>query len=173
MFNGWGIRTLSSQAKRYNPIGYHLGTVWPHDNALIAAGFRRYGRGAEAVQITTTMFEASTYFDEQRLPELFAGFERERFGVPVAYPVACHPQAWSAGSAPFMLQVCLGLQAQAFEHKLVISGPLLPPFLEWIELDGLRVGESVVKLRFRRQSGDGVAVEVIGIQGDKLDVQQT
>src|SRR5438034_5821152 len=131
MFNGWGVRTLTSAALRYNPIGYHLGTVWPHDNALIAAGFRRYGHDAEALQIITAMFEASTYFDGYRLPELFAGFERSRFGVPVPYPVACHPQAWSAGAALYLLQVCLGLHAQAFDHQLIIERPLLPPFVDW------------------------------------------
>jgi glycogen debranching enzyme len=170
MFNGWGIRTLSSQARRYNPIGYHLGTVWPHDNALIAAGFRRYGHDTAAMQIMTAMFEASTYFDAYRLPELFAGFERSRFGVPVSYPVACHPQAWSAGAAPYLLQVCLGLQAQAFDHKLVITRPLLPPFVDWIELTGLRIGEAVVKLRFTRKSEVNAAVEVVSVHGDNLDV---
>jgi len=170
MFNGWGIRTLSSQARRYNPIGYHLGTVWPHDNALIAAGFRRYGHDSAALQLMTAMFEASLYFDDYRLPELFAGFERSRFGVPVSYPVACHPQAWSAGAAPYLLQICLGLQAQAFDHQLLITRPLLPPFVGGLELDGLRVGQSVVKLRFTRQSGHNAAVDVVAVRGEPLDV---
>ena len=170
MFNGWGIRTLSSQARRYNPIGYHLGTVWPHDNALIAGGFRNYGCDSEAVRVTSAIFEAATYFAGYRLPELFAGFERDQFGVPVPYPVACHPQAWAAGTTPHLLQVCLGLQAQAFEHKLLITRPKLPSYVSWIELSGLRVGEAVVDVRFTRKPGDDFVVKVISVQGAEVDV---
>jgi len=90
--------------------------------------------------------------------------------VPVSYPVACHPQAWSAGAAPYLLQICLGLQAQAFNHQLLITRPLLPPFVGGLELNGLRVGQSVVKLRFTRQSGHNAAVDVVAVHGEPLEV---
>jgi glycogen debranching enzyme len=113
MFSGWGIRTLSEKERRYNPVGYHLGTVWPHDNSLIAAGFRRYGLDREARRVVAGIIEAATYFDNYRLPELFAGFSRDDYEVPVHYPVACHPQAWAAGSIPYMLESALGLVPEA------------------------------------------------------------
>ncbi|TIO72646.1 MAG: amylo-alpha-1,6-glucosidase, partial [Mesorhizobium sp.] len=97
MFNGWGVRTLSSAERRYNPVGYHLGTVWPHDNALLAAGCRRYGEDGAALRIFTAIVEAAMHFRHHRLPEAMAGFQRNDFQVPVHYPVACHPQAWAAG----------------------------------------------------------------------------
>ena len=96
MFNGWGVRTLSSGEVYYNPLGYHLGTVWPHDNSIIAAGFKRYGCDAEALRVFAGLIQATIYFDGRRLPELFGGFHRDDYGVPVPYPVACQPQAWAA-----------------------------------------------------------------------------
>jgi glycogen debranching enzyme len=137
MFSGWGIRTLSSKEPRYNPIGYHLGTVWPHDNSLIAAGFRRYGFDLEACRVFTAIVEAAQHFEHYRLPEVFAGFERESYGVPVRYPVACHPQAWAAGAVPYLIQAVLGLTREAFERRLWIRHPVLPenraqkPFLRY------------------------------------------
>lgn len=101
MFNGWGIRTLSSKERRYNPVGYHLGTVWPHDNALIAGGFRQYGFNEAARRVCSGILDAARHFEHERLPELFAGFTRAEYGVPVRYPVACHPQAWAAASVPY------------------------------------------------------------------------
>src|SRR5262249_17894609 len=112
MFNGWGIRTLSARENGYNPIGYHLGTEWPDDNALIAAGFRRYGYDDAAVRLFTGMVEAAMHFAHDRLPELFAGFARQDYDVPVRYPVACHPQAWAAGTVPYLLETSLGLMPE-------------------------------------------------------------
>ena len=129
MFSGWGIRTLSSKEPHYNPIGYHLGTVWPHDNSLIAAGFRRYGFDAEACRVFTAIVETAQHFEHDRLPEVFAGFERESYGVPVRYPVACHPQAWATGAVPYLIHAVLGLTPDGFERRLRICHPVLPEFV--------------------------------------------
>lgn len=165
MYSGWGIRTLASGEVGYNPMGYHLGTVWPHDNSLIADGLRRYGFDTEAMRIFEGIFEAAGTFREGRLPELFCGFDRSEFLEPVKYPIANHPQAWASGSLPFMLATMLGLQPEAFEGRLRIVRPMLPGAADWIELRRLRVGRARVDLRFER-SGDGVAVRESGRQGD-------
>jgi glycogen debranching enzyme len=169
MFSGWGIRTLSSKELRYNPIGYHLGTVWPHDNSLIVAGFRRYGFDTEACRVFTAIVEAAQHFEHYRLPEVFAGFDRESYDVPVRYPVACHPQAWAAGAVPYLLQAVLGLTAEGFEHRLRIRHPVLPEFVRWLELHRLRVGHAHADLRFERAQNGTVHVTVVNIDGD-LDV---
>jgi glycogen debranching enzyme len=168
VFSGWGVRTLASSESRYNPIGYHLGTVWPHDNSIIAAGFRRYGFDDAVKQIFTSITHAALTFDNYRLPELFAGFSRERFGVPVHYPVACHPQAWAAGSIPFLLQTMLGISAEAFDRRLRVVRPMLPDVSHHVIVRGIRVGNASADLRFQRTS-HGVAVDVLKVDGD-LDV---
>ena len=117
MFSGWGIRTLSATALRYNPLAYHLGTVWPHDNSLIAAGFKRYGFNDAALRIFTAMMESATQFENDRLPELFGGFSREADRAPVSYPIACSPQAWAAGTIPYLLTAILGLEPDAFNNR--------------------------------------------------------
>jgi glycogen debranching enzyme len=164
MFSGWGIRTLSTEEKRYNPLGYHLGTVWPFDNSLVAAGFARYGFKEEAGQIHQALTSAAMRFEDDRLPELFGGFERETFHVPVKYPVACHPQAWSAGTIPFLLHSLLGLSPEGLDGRLRIIHPTLPDNVNSLELSGLRVGDSVVDLRFERTSL-GVAVQILDLEG--------
>jgi glycogen debranching enzyme len=169
MFSGWGIRTLSSKESRYNPVGYHIGTVWPHDNGLIAAGFRRYGADKEACDIFSSIVDAATFFEHYRLPEAFGGFSRSEFEVPVRYPVACHPQAWAAGSVPMMLGALLGLTPEAFEQRLHIVRPVLPEFVEWLTLERLKVGAAQVNLRFTRGSNGSVETEVTDVQG-RLDV---
>jgi glycogen debranching enzyme len=166
MFGGWGIRTFSSAEARYNPVGYHLGTVWPHDNSIIAAGFRKYGFDDSACQVFTGIVEASKHFEKRRLPELFAGFSRDQFPIPVRYPVACHPQAWAAGSVPFMLESLLGLVPKAFENRLQILRPVLPDFVQSLELRRLRVGNSTVDLRFNRGSDGNLATDVMKVHGD-------
>lgn len=169
MFSGWGIRTLSTQERRFNPIGYHLGTVWPHDNSIIAAGLRNYGCDKEACAVMRGIVHAARYFEHYRLPEVFAGFSRSEFHIPVRYPVACHPQAWAAGSVPFMIESLLGLVPRAFENRLEIVRPVLPAFLTKIELHGLRVGKAALDLRFERRP-DGMAdTHVIQVHG-RLDV---
>ncbi|MDX8510790.1 amylo-alpha-1,6-glucosidase [Mesorhizobium captivum] len=159
MFNGWGVRTLSTTERRYNPVGYHLGTVWPHDNALLAAGCRRYGEDDAALRIFTAIAEAAMHFRHHRLPEAMAGFPRKDFQVPVHYPVACHPQAWAAGAVPFLVTTCLGLEPDAFAGKLRIVRPRLPDFVNRIALRGLRVGEASADLEFRR-TADGAEVNI-------------
>jgi glycogen debranching enzyme len=169
MFSGWGIRTLSSKERAYNPIGYHLGTVWPHDNSIVASGFRRYGRDGETLRIFNGLVDAAYHFHAHQLPELFCGFGREEYEIPVKYPVACHPQAWASGTLPFLLTTLLGLIPEAFEKRLRISRPLLPDFLDRLELRRLHVGEAAVDLVFRR-GRQGIHVDVVKQQGD-LEVQ--
>lgn len=166
MYNGWGIRTLSHGARRYNPVGYHLGTVWPHDNSIIAVGFRRYGFDAEAHRILSGLVEAAMHFNGYRLPELFAGFARDEYDYPVRYPVACHPQAWAAGSIPYLIEAMLGLSPDAFEKRLHVVRPMLPDFVDHMELRDLAVGSARVSLRFERTPENTTAVTVLDMEGD-------
>ncbi len=169
LFSGWGIRTLSADALAYNPNGYHLGTVWPHDNGLIAEGFRRYGLDDPAERILAGLVEAATDFPQQRLPECFAGYARATFGVPVRYPVACHPQAWAAGAVPHMIVSTLGLVPKGFERRLRIDRPTLPAFVEHLELRRLPVAGAHVDLAFERVKGR-TEVSVRRLEGS-LDVE--
>jgi glycogen debranching enzyme len=169
MFSGWGVRTLSSKERAYNPIAYHLGTVWPHDNSLVAAGCRRYGHDEEALRIFHGLFDAAFHFRAHQLPELFCGFSRKEYEIPVSYPVACHPQAWASGSIPFLLTTLLGLSPVAFDKRLRIVRPLLPEFLDRLELRRLRVGEATADLRFQR-GPKGIHVDVMKLDG-KLDIE--
>lgn len=158
-FAGWGIRTVGAQEARYNPMSYHNGSVWPHDNAIIALGFDRYGFKTAALQVLTGLFEASTYIDLQRLPELFCGFAREPRTAPTFYPVACAPQAW-ATSAPFaLLQAALGLTLDHRGGEYRFKRPALPGFLDELSLHNLRLGDRVVDLEIARHAGD-VAINV-------------
>ena len=169
MFSGWGIRTLSADERRYNPIGYHDGTVWPHDNALAVAGFARYGCGPDAARIVGGMIDAASSFDHDRLPEVFAGFSRSEFATPVHYPVACHPQAWAAGAVPFMLASLLGLEPDAFHARLQIREPVLPASVRRITVRRLRVGSANVSVTFARAAHDRVLVDDVRVDG-VLDV---
>ena len=164
MFNGWGIRTLSADALRYNPLAYHLGTVWPHDNSLIAAGFKRYGLDEAAMRIFGGLMEAAMHFEAGRLPELFGGFARADYGIPVSYPVACQPQAWSAGAMPYLLTTVLGLEPDAFEYRLRIVRPKLPKNVNRVEIHGLKVGKDTANLLFERDA-DRIAVRVLKVTG--------
>jgi glycogen debranching enzyme len=168
LWSGWGIRTLSSANVGYNPIGYHLGTVWPHDNAICAAGFARYGLAAETRQVAGAMLEATTHFRDARLPELFCGFDRASSPYPVPYPVACSPQAWAAG-APFqVITAALGMRPDAGRGVLELVAPVLPEWLPDLRLHDIRVGRAVVDLHLSGH-GESVAVEVLRRNGD-LDV---
>ncbi|HET7469220.1 MAG TPA: glycogen debranching N-terminal domain-containing protein [Gemmatimonadales bacterium] len=172
MFSGWGVRTLSQDCEGYNPIGYHLGTVWPHDNAFIGAGLKRYGFAAEASRIFDGILAAASEFDHNRLPELWTGFSRARYGTPIRYPIACHPQAWAAGSLPFLLRHLLGVEPGALDGRLHIRQPTLPRGLDWLEVRGVRVGTASVDLRLDRPAsgGDQARVDVARVRG-KLDVR--
>lgn len=150
MFSGWGIRTMAAGAAAYNPMSYHNGTVWPHDNALIAAGLKRYGFHEHTNRVVSAMFDAAGMTPEDRLPELYCGFDRVEELPFVEYPVACSPQAWAA-AAPFMLvQSMLGISARAHEGVLTINQPTLPDWIRRLELRDLRVGDSKISLLFQR-----------------------
>lgn len=172
MFTDWGVRTLSSSERRYNPVGYHLGTVWPHDNSIITAGFRKYGLDERACRICDGIVKAASHFPRHRLPEVFAGLSGKQFPAPVRYPVACHPQAWAAGSVPFMIESLLGLAPNALENELQIVRPVLPVSVQWLELHRLKVGESSIDIRFERKTNCAVATSILRVQGDiKVHVQ--
>lgn len=153
MFSGWGIRTLSSGAPRYNPLGYHLGSVWPHDNSIIGMGLKRSGFEDELNELVTALYDCCRTFDYYRLPELFCGVPRTAHGMPVRYPVACRPQAWAAGTFPMLLQSMLGLAPNAVKNELKIVAPKLPHWLDEVEVRGLRVGNSAVDLLFEKRRG--------------------
>ena len=165
MWSGWGIRTLSSDTVGYNPIGYHLGTVWPHDNGICAAGFARYGLFEEARKVAGALLEATVHFREARLPELFCGFDRDYSPLPVPYPVACSPQAWAAGSLFHMVAATLGMQADARGRTLELLRPSLPDWLADLRVRNLRVGDALVDLAFARET-DSISVEVLRRTGD-------
>ncbi len=165
MFSGWGVRTLSDREITYNPTGYHLGTVWPHDNSIIAAGFKRYGFNEETMKLVDGVIGAAMLFSDYRLPELFMGFSRSEYGVPVSYPVACRPQAWAAGSVPYLVRTMLGLVADGFERRLRIVRPVLPEFVHHLEVHRLQVADCSVDLRFDRAANGNVAVDVLGLRG--------
>ena len=163
-FTGWGIRTLGAREKRFNPISYHNGSVWPHDNGLIALGLARYGHSAEARSLTAALFDAAAHMHLRRLPELFCGFERRRGKAPTLYPVACAPQAWAA-CAPFaLLQACLGLEVDAASETVRLRQPRLPSSLESLVVRRLQVGESRLDLLLRRQESS-VAVTLLSREG--------
>ena len=150
MWSGWGIRTLSSGNPAYNPFAYQRGSVWPHDNGIIALGFKRYGFAAEAARVFRDISEAASHFVTYRLPELYAGIERRRGSFPVLYPSANVPQAWAAGSVFHLLQAILGMRGDAPHHRLYVD-PVLPPWLPDVTLRGLRIGRSRADLRFWRE----------------------
>jgi glycogen debranching enzyme len=159
MFSGWGIRTVSSNEMHYNPMSYHNGSIWPHDNALIAAGMARYGFRQEALKLFSCWLDASTFFDLHRLPELFCGFRRVEGNGPTLYPVACAPQAWASGAAFMMLAACLGLSIDGIRRIVRIHKPTLPESVQRITIVDLRVGSSMVDLHFHRDDEDvGVLV---------------
>jgi glycogen debranching enzyme len=151
-FSGWGIRTVARGEARYNPMSYHNGSIWPHDNALIALGFARYGLKRPIERLFEGLFHAGTYMDHRRLPELFCGFGRQRGHGPTRYPVACAPQAWAAATPFALLQACLGLEFDPFGNEIRLSNPRLPTFLDEVMLRNLQLGSSYVDLRVRRDN---------------------
>jgi len=159
MFTGWGLRTLSGGNPRFNPIGYHVGSVWPHDNSIAAMGFKMYGFEDELNELATALFDAAAAFPYFRLPELFGGDMRSAHNAPVPYPVACRPQSWAAGAFPLITQAMLGLKAEAPERRLRIVNPRLPYWLSSVHVRGLRVGNGHVTLQYRR-IGSTTHVEV-------------
>ncbi|MEP6874305.1 MAG: amylo-alpha-1,6-glucosidase [Burkholderiales bacterium] len=164
-FSGWGIRTIPCGQSRYNPMSYHNGSVWPHDNALIAIGMARYGSTHEAIRVLSGLFDASLYFQQHRLPELFCGFPRRAAESPVLYPVACAPQAWASAAVFGMLQGCLGLDFHAGKPEILLRAPRLPPFIEWMKIQQLSIGAHSVDLLLLRYENN-VGIEVTRKQGE-------
>ncbi len=167
MFTGWGIRTLSSESPAFNPVGYHLGTIWPHDNAIIAAGLKRHGFDEEVNEVATGLFDTACAFPSYRLPEVYGGHSRSAHQPPVPYPVACRPQAWAASAMPHVLQSVLGLAPDAARGRLYVVRPRLPYWLGEVRLRNLKVGRGSADLTFTRSHGrtrlrveaaDGVSV---------------
>lgn len=163
-FSGWGIRTLAASEPRYNPMGYHTGSVWPHDNALIAAGMSRYGIRSQVARIFTAFFDAAMACDLHRVPELFCGFPREPGEGPVPYPVACAPQAWSGAAVFLLLQSCLGLAVSAPQRRISFARPWLPPFLSQVQISNLAVRDAVADLLVVRHQDD-ITIHVLRQEG--------
>lgn len=164
-FSGWGVRTVAAGEARYNPMSYHNGSVWPHDNALIAAGLARYGLVEEASRILAGMFDASLTFDLRRLPELFCGFHRRPGESPTHYPVSCSPQTWASAAVFLLVQATLGLHVSAPEGRVSLTAPYLPPFLPEVQISGLRVGEASLDLALTRHAMD-VGTNVLRREGN-------
>jgi glycogen debranching enzyme len=167
MFSGWGWRTMSRDERVFNPLSYHRGSVWPHDNSLIAHGMSLYEFREPANQLFTALFQAALNFRDYRLPELFCGIERREHDEPVQYPVSCSPQAWASGSIFLILMSVLGIRPSAQRRELNIVNPELPEFLEHLSIRNMRVGGSRVGLDFTRR-GERTFCNVVDIEGDKL-----
>jgi glycogen debranching enzyme len=166
MFSGWGIRTVAAGESRYNPMSYHDGSVWPHDNALIAVGLSLYGFQSKVADVFNGMYEASVHVDLHQLPELFCGFhKRADSSGPTLYPVACSPQAWAAGSVFLLFRAALGINIRASERVIRFCNPTLPPNLDEVTIENLRVADASVNLLIRRHQ-EGIAVEVLRREGD-------
>ena len=163
-FTGWGIRTVAHGEARYNPMSYHDGSIWPHDNALIALGLARYGLKHSVAHLFKALFDAAAYMDLRRLPELFCGFRREKRRGPTLYPVACAPQAWASATPFTLLEAALGLEFDAGRGEIRLRNPSLPAFLNEVVLRDLRLGPSSVDLRVSRH-GDQVSLEVLRTRG--------
>ena len=165
MFSGWGLRTLSTRERQYNPMSYHNGSVWPHDTAIAGVGLRRYGQTEAFLSLTTALFDAALEWDGARMPELFCGFRRAPGLGPTRYPVACSPQAWAAGVPFHLLSAMLGLAPDARRNRLNLIQPVLPPWLDWVEIKHLRLGASSLDFVVSRGS-QTAAVELLDRRGD-------
>ncbi len=165
MFAGWGVRTVAAGESRYNPMSYHNGSVWPHDNAIVAAGFARYGMMDRAARLVDAMLDLSTSVDDHRLPELICGFHRRRGEHPTLYPVACAPQSWAAGAVYLLLASCLGLRIDAPERRFSLHRAVLPETLEWVRLTNLTIGDARLDLLLTRHEHD-VGITVLSREGD-------
>jgi glycogen debranching enzyme len=163
-FSGWGIRTVARGESRYNPMSYHNGSIWPHDNALIGLGFARYGFKQQLETLFTGLFHAGTYMEYRRLPELFCGFQRHAGHGPTLYPVACTPQAWASATPFALLQASLGLQFDPFANEIRLNSPRLPAFLDEVMLRNLQLGSSRVDLCVRRHN-DTVSLDTPRVDG--------
>jgi len=164
-YSGWGIRTIPCNESRYNPMSYHNGSIWPHDNSLIAMGFARYFLKDQAIRIFNGLFNAAVMFDLHRLPELFCGFPKLPGQAPTAYPVACSPQAWASGTVFYLLQACLGLTFSSSKPQVQFHHPQLPEYIDYIRISNMQVGDGLLDLSLRRHTHD-VGINVIRKQGN-------
>ncbi|HEY0732484.1 MAG TPA: amylo-alpha-1,6-glucosidase [Chitinophagaceae bacterium] len=153
MFNGWGIRTLGKNEKRYNPMSYHNGSVWPHDVSLIARGLSKYGYTEETLKLATSLFDASLFIELQRLPELFCGFDRRKGEGPTNYPVACSPQAWAVATVYMLLESCLHIDIYAEQKKVYFYNPVIPVGTEEIFIHQLKLGDGYADLELYTENG--------------------
>ncbi|HEU5424939.1 MAG TPA: glycogen debranching N-terminal domain-containing protein [Nitrolancea sp.] len=165
MFTGWGIRTLSANDRSYNPLDYQVGSVWPHDTALIAGGMYGSGHAEEAGRVFSALLHAAFRFEHFRLPETFCGYDRSYADQPVRYPVACSPQAWAAGAVPYLIQTALGLQPDGFNRRLRVVRPSLPDRLQWVTVRNVTLAECSVDLHFERVN-DATLATVLRKEGD-------
>ncbi|HEY9712880.1 MAG TPA: amylo-alpha-1,6-glucosidase, partial [Chroococcales cyanobacterium] len=165
MFCGWGVRTLSALEQNYNPLSYHNGSVWPHDNALIAEGLSSLDRKEDAATILGAMLEVAKRTEDERLPELFCGFSKQYSPDPIWYPVSCSPQAWAAASPFLMLNSMLGIQADLPRRRIKISHPYLPSWLGFVDIKDMHLGKSKVDLHFVR-TGNVTTCTVLDKIGD-------
>ena len=169
LFSGWGIRTLSSEERNYNPMSYHCGSVWPHDTSMIGYGMARYGFRREASVLFQALYDAALHYRKYRLPELMCGIGRQRSAEPVHYPVSCSPQAWASGAPFLLLTGLLGLRPRAQAGELVIDHPHLPPFVQRLRIDDLRIGPTRLSLEFARRGAE-TRWDVVDVQGEGLRV---
>jgi glycogen debranching enzyme len=171
LFSGWGIRTIAAAETRYNPMSYHNGSVWPHDNALIAFGVTSLREKQLAMRTMTGLFDLSIFTEWHRLPELICGFARRQGKGPTLYPVACSPQAWAAGTVFLLLQSCLGLSIRGKEARIHLSYPSLPEALPSVRIRNLKIGNGSVDLGFERH-GETVAIEILR-RSDDVEIVAT
>jgi len=169
MNSGWGIRTLSERERTFNPMSYHRGSIWPHDNALTVYGMSRYGFHSQSSHICTSLYDSALRFRDYRLPELFCGIQRGRGDDPVHYPVSCSPQAWASGALLLMLTGLLGIRPDAEHRELKVVHPHLPPFLNQLSIDEMRVGNSRIWLEFLRREGR-TTCNLTRLEGEKISV---
>ena len=167
MFTGWGLRTMSQREKIFNPLSYHRGSVWPHDNSIIAHGMALNEFREAAMQLLTSLYQAALEFRDYRLPELFCGVQRREHDEPVHYPVSCSPQAWASGAMFLMLTSVLGIRPSAPRRELNIVNPVLPDWLDYLHIRNLRVGKARVGLDFSRR-GERTFCNIVSVEGDKL-----
>jgi glycogen debranching enzyme len=169
-YSGFGIRTLARGQRPYNPLSYHNGTIWPHDNSIVAMGFSNYGLQKHASEVLLGLYDACRQFRHFRLPELFCGLSRSESDLVVSYPVSCIPQAWASGAFFLLVRACLGLYPDAPRRILKIVNPELPKPIEWLTIEGLRIGPTRLTLQFKR-TGEGTFAAVKEMEGEPIAIR--
>lgn len=164
-YSGWGVRTVAEGEARYNPMSYHNGSIWPHDNALLAQGLAKQGTKRGIIDIFEGLMRATTYMDYRRIPELYCGFRRRRGRGPTLYPVACSPQAWSASAPLSLIQSLLGLEFRLREGEVLLNNPVLPSMLDAVTLRNISLGDARADFVVSR-GASGVALNVLHMRGD-------